>query len=82
MNPRDQGFKIVVKTVGGGLRTFLRLTGIHIFICSLNAHPRARFKGVQSFMLQCRGEPRAQLSCPKNPNAPGNKERREGGSIN
>ena len=39
MNPGDQGFKIVLKTVGGALRTFLRLTGIHI-ICSLNAHPR------------------------------------------
>ena len=74
MNPLDQGFEIVLKTVGGGLRTFLRLTDIHI-ICSLNAHPRARFKRVQSFMLQCRGEPPAQLSCPKNPKSPRNKER-------
>ena len=29
-DPGDQRFKIVLKTVGGGLRTFLRLTCINI----------------------------------------------------
>ena len=30
--PGDQRFKIVLKTVGGGLRTLLRLTGINIML--------------------------------------------------